>query len=114
MMLRRGVSVTRYNMKVLVQGHRMDILGIDIGVNSLHGCWNLYSEHSEHQEEAFPALLHEGATQAPAITRNGRMGSREGEKPPEITVIHSVANTVRERRRLHGLGTWRGRRKPHW
>ena len=49
----------------------MDILGIDIGVNSLNCCWILYSEHSEHEGEALAALLPEGATQAPAITGNG-------------------------------------------
>jgi hypothetical protein len=40
------------------------------------------------------------------------MGIRRDSNPLEITIIHLVANTVRERRRLHGLGTWRGRRKP--
>jgi hypothetical protein len=49
----------------------MDIFGIDIEVDSLYCCWNLYSEHSEHEGEALAAFLPEWATQAPTITRNG-------------------------------------------
>jgi hypothetical protein len=64
----------------------MDILGIDMGTNSLYCGWNLYNVHSEQEGKVLSRLGGPvvGATQAPSL--NQPILGREGKAPLALLV----------------------------